>query len=232
VLVLGLDTSSSAVSVALVDLEPADDGGTRWGRSAVWQRVDAQRHGELLATGVAAVLDDLRASRRSIGAVSVGLGPGPFTGLRVGIVTGLAMADALGVPVYGCCSLDAVGAWDDQPGPRLVVTDARRKEVYWAEYDESDERVAGPAVKAPAELAEALRATGWTGRVVGEGAIRYREHFAGFDVREEPRHPSPDALVLLAARRALEGAPSEPLTPLYLRRPDAVPPGAVKRVTA
>jgi tRNA threonylcarbamoyl adenosine modification protein YeaZ len=232
VLVLGLDTSSPAVSVALVDLEREDGGEVRWGRSAVWQRVDAQRHGELLATGVTAVLDELRVSRTSITAVAVGLGPGPFTGLRVGIATGLAVADALGVPVYGCCSLDAVGAWDDEPGRRLVVMDARRKEVYWAEYDEDDDRVAGPAVLAPARLAQALRETGWRGRVVGDGALRHRHELAGHDVREEPRYPSPDALVLLAARRVLDGAPSEALTPLYLRRPDAVPPGAAKRVTA
>jgi len=231
VLVLALDTSSAAVSVALVDLV-REDGGAHWGRSAVWQRVDGQRHGELLATGVAAVLAELRASRTSLAAVAVGVGPGPFTGLRVGIVTGLAIGDALGIPVYGCCSLDAVGAWDDEPGPRLVVTDARRKEVYWAEYAEDDERVAGPSVMAPEALARALRETGWQGRVVGDGAVRYREVLAGHDVRDEPRYPAPDALVLLAARRVLDGAPSEALTPLYLRSPDAVPPGAAKRVSA
>jgi tRNA threonylcarbamoyl adenosine modification protein YeaZ len=232
VLVLGLDTSSPAVSVALVDLERDDDGGVRWGRSATWQQVDPRRHGELLATGIAHVLGELRASRSSLSAVAVGLGPGPFTGLRVGIVTALALGDALQIPAYGCCSLDAVGAWDDEPGRRLVVMDARRKEVYWAEYDEHDERVAGPSVLTPAALAEALGSTGWQGRVVGDGAARYAEHFTGHDVRAEPRYPAPDALVLLAARRVLDGAPSEPLTPLYLRRPDAVPPGAVKRVTA
>jgi tRNA threonylcarbamoyl adenosine modification protein YeaZ len=236
VLVLGLDTSSPAVSVALVDLEQgsAEDPPTpvRWGRTAVWQQVDARRHGELLATGITAVLAELRADRTSIRAVSVGVGPGPFTGLRVGIVTGLALGDALGVPVYGCCSLDAVVAWDEGTGQRLVVADARRKEVYWAEYDEHDERVAGPSVLTPAALAEALRETAWTGRVLGDGAQLHREAFAGHEVVDTPRYPAPDALVLLAARRALDGAPTEPLTPLYLRRPDAVEPGAPKRVTA
>lgn len=231
-LVLGLDTSSPAVSVALVDLEQDDAAQVRWGRTATWQEVDPRRHGELLATGIAAVLAELRASRTSIRAVAVGLGPGPFTGLRVGVVTGLALADALGVPVYGCCSLDAVVAWDDGPGRRLVVTDARRREVYWAEYDARDERVAGPAVLTPAALADALRETGWTGRVLGDGALLHRDAFAGHEVVEQPRYPAPDALVLLAARRVLDGAPSEVLTPLYLRHPDAAPPGAPKRVTA
>jgi tRNA threonylcarbamoyl adenosine modification protein YeaZ len=232
VLVLALDTSSPAVSVALVDLERDDHGEVRWGRSATWQRVDPRRHGELLATGMAEVLAELRVAPASVRAVAVGVGPGPFTGLRVGIVTGLAMGDALGVPVYGCCSLDAVGAWDDEPGGRLVVMDARRKEVYWAEYDEDDERVAGPSVMTPVALAQALRDTGWRGRVVGDGAHRHADAFAGHDLREQPRYPAPDALVLLAARRALDGTPSEALTPLYLRRPDAAPPGAAKRVTA
>jgi tRNA threonylcarbamoyl adenosine modification protein YeaZ len=231
VLVLGLDTSSPAVSVALVDLETDDAAQVRWGRSAVWQQVDARRHGELLATGVQAVLTELHADRASVRAVAVGLGPGPFTGLRVGIVTALALADALGVPVYGCCSLDAVVAWDDQHGPRLVVADARRKEVYWAEYDAGDERVAGPVVMTPSALADALRETGWSGRVLGDGAQLHREAFAGYDVVDHPRYPAPDAPVLLAARRVLDGAPSETLTPLYLRRPDAVAPGAAKRVT-
>ncbi|HWH30387.1 MAG TPA: tRNA (adenosine(37)-N6)-threonylcarbamoyltransferase complex dimerization subunit type 1 TsaB [Mycobacteriales bacterium] len=229
-LVLGLDTSSPAVGVALVDLERQDDGGVAWGRSAVWQRVDGQRHGELLATGVAAVLDELHASRRSVGAVAVGVGPGPFTGLRVGIVTGLALADALGIPVYGCCSLDAVGVWDDD-ARRVVVADARRREVYWAEYDDAGQRVAGPGVMPPAALADALGETQWSGRVVGDGALRYREAFAPWGVPDDPRYPSPDGLVLLAARRVLDGAPSEQLTPLYLRRPDAVPPRPAERAT-
>jgi tRNA threonylcarbamoyl adenosine modification protein YeaZ len=232
VLVLGLDTSSPAVSVALVDLERHDGGEVSWGRSATWQQVDPRRHGELLATGMRAVLAELRADRTSIRAVAVGLGPGPFTGLRVGIVSGLAMADALGVPVYGCCSLDAVAAWDEDEGPRLVVMDARRKEVYWAEYAGDGERLAGPSVMAPAALADALRVTGWSGRLLGDGALLHREAFAGHEVVEQPRYPAPDALVLLAARRVLDGAPSEALTPLYLRRPDAAPPGAPKRVTA
>lgn len=239
-LVLAVDTSSPAVSVALVDLARDDAerdaernvGGVRWRRSAVWQQVDPRRHGELLATGIRAVLDELRTSQRLVRAVAVGVGPGPFTGLRVGIATGLAIGDALGIPVYGCCSLDAVGAWEHRPGSRLVVMDARRKEVYWAEYDQDGARVAGPAVLTPERLADALRRTGWTGRIVGDGAVRYRAVLADWDVADQPRVPAPDALVLLAARRVLDGAPSEQLTPLYLRRPDAEPPGAPKPVTA
>ncbi len=221
-LVLGLDTSTPAVSVALVELERDADGEPRWGRQADWQVVDDRAHGELLATGVRAVFAELGAAPADLAAVAVGLGPGPFTGLRVGVVTAAALADALGVPAYGCCSLDAVDPWGE--GERLVVTDARRREVYWAEYDADDERIAGPSVLRPAELARALADTGWTGRVLGDGALRAAEHFTAYDVAPEPRYPSGEGVVLLAARRALTGAPSEPLTPLYLRRPDATPP--------
>jgi tRNA threonylcarbamoyl adenosine modification protein YeaZ len=236
VLVLALDTSTPAVSAALVELLPDGSGGARWDDAQTWQRVDGKRHGELLATGVQELLASWGKRSRDVEAVVVGLGPGPFTGLRVGVVSAATTADALGVPAYGACSLDAVGAWSEEPGRRLVVTDARRREVYWAEYAEDGERVAGPEVLAPAELARRLRETGWPGdepgRVVGDGALLHREHLAGFDVREEDRYPSPDALVLVAASRLLSGAPSELLQPLYLRRPDAEEPGAPKRVTA
>ena len=162
VLVLGLDTSSPAVSVALVELHPADGGDARWGRQADWQVVDAKRHGELLATGIEAVFAELLLRPADLSAVAVGLGPGPFTGLRVGVVTAATMADALGIPAYGVCSLDAIAAGDDDDeARRLVVTDARRKEVYWAEYAPDGERVAGPDVLAPGELATRLSATAW-----------------------------------------------------------------------
>ena len=216
-LVLALDTSSPAVSAALVRVEP--QGSEVLAEHVV---VDARRHGELLALGVRAVLDGRPATR--LAAVVVGLGPGPFTGLRVGLVTAASMGDALGVPAYGVCSLDAVGQ-----GERVVVTDARRKEVYWARYDTAG-RVEGPAVERPADLAERLRGSG--ARLVGAGAVLHRDAFAGLPVDDSAVHPSGPELVALAADRLLAGAPSEALTPLYLRRPDAVQPGATKRVTS
>ena len=216
-LVLALDTSSPAVSAALVRVEPQ-------GREVLAEHVvvDARRHGELLALGVRAVLDGRPATE--LAAVVVGLGPGPFTGLRVGLVTAASMGDALGVPAYGVCSLDAVGQ-----GERVVVTDARRKEVYWARYDTAG-RVEGPAVERPADLTERLRGSG--ARLVGAGAVLHRDAFAGLPVDDSAVHPSGPELVALAADRLLAGAPSEALTPLYLRRPDAVQPGATKRVTS
>ena len=216
-LVLGLDTSSPAVSAALVQV--CDDGSTTLAESVV---VDARRHGELLAQGVRDVLGGR--SPAALDAVVVGLGPGPFTGLRVGLMTAAATADALGVPAYGVCSLDAVGS-----GERVVVADARRREVYWARYGADGARLQGPAVERPAELAQQL--AGGSSRLVGAGAVLHRAAFDGLRVDDRAIHPSVPALVDAARPRVLAGAPSEPLTPLYLRRPDAVEPGAGKRVS-
>ena len=217
-LVLALDTSSPAVSAALVEVA-ADEQQTV--RESV--AIDGRRHGELLAVGVREVLGSVRASE--LGAIVTGTGPGPFTGLRVSLVTAAAMADALGLPAYGVCSLDAIGS-----GPRVVVADARRREVYWARYGQARED--GPEVEKPAELAERLRAMARPPLVVGAGAWLHLDVFDGLTVVDDDRYPSTPALVRLAAARLLAAAESDPLTPLYLRRPDAVPQGAVKKVTA
>ena len=203
VLILVLDTSTPAVSAGLVRV--GDDTEVLAEEVAV----DARRHGELLAVGVREVL---RAGNPDL--VVVGVGPGPFTGLRVGIMTAAAFADARGLPVRGVCSLDGLAA-----PATMVVTDARRKEVYWAVYDATGTRVDGPHVTTPDIAKE--EAAGL--QVVGDGALLY-----GFATSELPRYPS----VRLLAETAVRTEESLPLTPLYLRRPDAVEPGAVKKVTA
>lgn len=149
--------------------------------------------------------------------VVVGVGPGPFTGLRVGIMTAAAFGDARGLPVLGVCSLDGLAA----PSTG-VVTDARRKEVYWASYDGEGQRFEGPFVTSPDLAREGLAGQ----RVVGDGALLY-----GFATEDEPRYPSVATLAAVAVRRHLAGEPALALTPLYLRRPDAVEPSAAKRVT-
>jgi tRNA threonylcarbamoyl adenosine modification protein YeaZ len=213
VLVLGLDTSTPAVSVALVDVAK--------GTMAESVVVDARRHGELLAEGIRAVLHDAAVDRRDLGAIAVGLGPGPFTGLRVGVVTAATLSDALGIPAYGTCSLDGLGS-----GARVAMTDARRREVFWARYDEAGARVDGPHVAKPADLVGELSGV----PIVGAGAQVYADLLAGLDVRAEPRYPSAVAIVAAVVPR-LDEEP-EPLVPLYLRRPDAEQPGPPKKVTA
>jgi len=156
-------------------------------------------------------------------AIVVGIGPGPFTGLRVGMVTAAAFGDALGIPVHGVCSLDAIAAdvrhLDARAGDDLlVVTDARRREIYWARY-ENDQRVEGPEVHKPADVSAAPSL-----RVAGSAA-----HAALFDVPAvDVTAPSPAGLVAVAAEALISGATPEPLVPLYLRRPDAVETAARK----
>jgi tRNA threonylcarbamoyl adenosine modification protein YeaZ len=182
--------------------------------------VDARAHGEQLAPGIDAVLNEAGARPRDLAAIVAGIGPGPFTGLRVGLVTAAVLADALDIPAYGVGTLDALG-WATA-GRVLVATDARRREVYWAVY-ENGHPVTAPAVGKPAELPSYEVEAG-----CGDGARRYAE-VLGLPVRE-PWYPPPDGFAALAAQRVRDKAPTEPLTPLYLRRPDAVEPAARKAV--
>ncbi len=111
--------------------------------------------------------------RQDLTAIGVGIGPGPFTGLRVGLVTARTLGLVLEIPVYGVCSLDVLAveaATAAVGGDFVVATDARRKEVYLAAYDASGARTSGPVVDKPAELATSLPA-------VGEGAMLYPDHF-------------------------------------------------------
>ena len=210
-LLLCLDTATPAVTVAL----------TRDGEALATETVvDARRHGELLAVGIDTVLKRAGFAPGDLDAVAAGAGPGPFTGLRVGLMTARALGHALGIPVLGVCTLDvlAYAAARTISGEFVVATDARRKEVYWGRYRAAGgavaERLHGPAVDRPAEVA-------WAGPVVGLGA---RLHPAAFPDARDPVHPDAADLGAFVATVAPD--------PLYLRRPDAVEPGARKRVTA
>jgi tRNA threonylcarbamoyl adenosine modification protein YeaZ len=214
VFVLAIDTSSPAVTAGIVALDAA---GERVVASQVTHA--ARGHGELLAPAIAACLADAGLAAADVGAVVAGTGPGPYTGLRVGLVTTAALGHARGIPTYGVCSLDAVPARD-----AVVVTDARRHEVYWARYDEDGHRVAGPGVARP----DAVPLDGIV-NIAGAAVDRY--DWPARLTRLPQRYPEPAALVARARDRLVSGAGSEPLTPRYLRRPDAVVPGAPKTVS-
>jgi tRNA threonylcarbamoyl adenosine modification protein YeaZ len=261
VLILGLDTATPAVTVALHDgVQPL----------AQLVMVDAHRHAELLTPAISEVIADAGAERADLTGIAVGVGPGPYTGLRVGLVTARVLGAALGVPVYGVCSLDVIAADVETPGAKtpgtkkpdvesvkapggfLVATDARRREVYWAAYDERGGRVDGPAVSLPADIEPAGRP------VAGEGALLYP---ASLPNAIGPAYPAAATLCRLATE-ALKAANASDLNasaapangasaddpeamdpqgrgntmllppePLYLRRPDAREPGAPKRVS-
>lgn len=219
-----VDSATPAVTAGVVRIVPGEVRVLAQRRA-----VDARAHGELLAPQIAECLRAAGASAPEIGAVVAGLGPGPFTGLRVGLVTAAAIGQALGVPAYGVCSLDGIGAAPAlaDGGPVLVATDARRREIYWAVYH-GGTRLGEPAVDRPADVAARLAGLG-VARAAGDGALRYAD-VLGVPVPAEPRFPDLAALAGLAADRVLAAAPDEVLTPLYLRRPDATLPRARKAV--
>jgi len=225
VLLLALDTSTPTVVAGIVEL-PAGPGEPR--ELATRRLPGGRQHGELLTPAALAVCEQAGRSLAELDALVCGTGPGPFTGLRVGMVTAAALGDALGVPVYGVCSLDGIAATAATAGtgePLLVVTDARRREVYWAAYDADGHRVAGPNVDTPvaiAELIDDLRPTAATGAAAAELGLPVLDIAA----------PTPVGLVAVAAPELRAGTPPEPLTPQYLRRPDAVAATSRKRATA
>ena len=176
-LLIAFDTATPAVTVALHD-------GTHV--LAETTTVDARRHGELLASSIDAVLTEAGAGRLDLTAVAAGTGPGPYTGLRVGLVTARVLGSALGIPVYGVCTLDVIAAdAAAAAGGRefIVATDARRREVYWARYDAGGSRLDGPAVGIPADVAELATAspeqpeqprTPWTARLAAASSPQAR----------------------------------------------------------
>jgi tRNA threonylcarbamoyl adenosine modification protein YeaZ len=187
VVILAIDTATPAVTAGIVKLDGIEVLAER-------VTVDARAHAEQLTPNVLAALADAGLTVDDLGAVVVGCGPGPFTGLRVGMATAAAYGHALGIPVHGVCSLDAIGV--NTVGDALVVTDARRREVYWARYRDGV-RVDGPAVNSPADVVGAAEA-------LGRPAV----------------YPTAAGLVRAVTDWTAEPAP---LIPLYLRRPDAKP---------
>lgn len=209
-LLLAFDTATPSISVAVHD--GSSVVGTSTGEGAM-------AHGELLAPAIREALAAAGATAADLTDVAVGVGPGPFTGLRVGVVTALTLGRTLGIATHGVCSLDilAAEAAGTQGGEFVVATDARRKEVYWGRFDAEGRRLAGPDVDFPDTVAQLGLP------VVGRGGSLYADRLAW--VESAPLDPSAAALAALVARG---GHDDLPLEPLYLRRPDATPQVATK----
>ncbi|WP_089314898.1 tRNA (adenosine(37)-N6)-threonylcarbamoyltransferase complex dimerization subunit type 1 TsaB [Actinomadura mexicana] len=223
-LVLAFDTATAAITVALYEWIPGEGAAPR----GLAEAVDRRRHTELLTPSIAQVMAEAGAAPADLSAIAVGVGPGPYTGLRVGLVTARAMGEALSVPVHGVCTLDIMAWATKRDGPFAVATDARRKEVYWARYDSARFRATEPAVGPAADVLEG--APGGL-PVVGEGATLYPEVLG--ESGHEPLLPTAGALAELVVARlsGLKGPELLPPEPLYLRRPDAREPGPRKKVT-
>ena len=217
-LVIAVDTATPAVTAGVVNVEEMLV-------LAQCVTVDAKAHGELLTPHVLTALEEADRTFADVAAIVCGVGPGPFTGLRAGMATAAALGQALAKPVYPVCTLDAIAA--DSEGPLLVASDARRKEVYWAAYDASSKRVTGPSVDRPDRVVARIPSLS-VSRVAGNGATLYDLGLP----HTGQEYPTPLGLARAARDDVLAAARPRPFVPMYLRRPDAVEPGARKRVTA
>lgn len=217
-MLLAFDTATPQVTVALHD-----------GDDVVAEMVSdrAMKHGEQLAPLISEVMTAAGVVRQDLTAIAVGAGPGPFTGLRVGLVTARTLGFVLEIPVYAACSLDVLAveavssgvvstSSTTGGGGFLVATDARRKEVYLASYDPDGARLEGPVVVRPGDVATSMP-------VVGEGALLYPDAFPS---PIGPVRPSAGWLAQAVAEERVELMDPEPL---YLRRPDAVDQAAQKK---
>lgn len=223
---LALDTATPTITVAVHEV--ADQGGGRL--LAEHTAPESMKHGEHLMPAIESVLAAADVPRGSLAGVVSGVGPGPYTGLRVGVVTARVLAFSLGIPAHGVLTHDAI-AWghavatspSDLEGGFVVTTDARRRELFWAAYDAAGRRLQGPAVDRPDAVAEA--AAGRT--VIGPGPRLYPDSFDPAQVGPDVGPTAADLAALLASGHA-QVLQAEPV---YLRRPDAVAAHAPKPVT-
>jgi len=231
--ILALDTSSALTSVAVID----DDGAV----VAEHAHEDARRHAEVIGPILGAVIASI--DRRQVTTIACGVGPGPYTGLRVGIASAIAIGVAWDVPVVGLCSLDALAA-EALAASRVpresgrsarstpldaaaveVASDARRSEMYWAQYSADGTRIEGPRVRPAADVSDSavrgMPSAVWVARrvqqLLGRG-MQVASVEVPLDAHGDDTGATADALAgagLLLPR------------PLYLRRPDAMVPGGV-----
>lgn len=210
-MLLSIDTSSGT-SVAVVDRDR--------GVISEHTETDTRRHAEVIGELIARCLAEAEVPVTALSGVAVGMGPGPFTGLRVGIAAAQAFALGAGRPAVRVNSHDAIAYQHyvaGGTGPILVVTDARRREVYWSAYSGADElglpiRAAAPGLAAPDELPTAMT-----------GFERYR--------RIDDAEVAAGAAGMLAEMLYLHGRPFAGAEPLYLRSPDVTPSDGPKRVS-
>lgn len=225
--ILAVDTSTPQVTAGIVQVS---DDGRELTTLAQELHLDARAHNEVLVPLIQQALADSGLAAKDLDGVVVGCGPGPFTGLRVGMATAASYADALGIPCHGICSLDALAS-DISPAGQdsdeLVVTDARRREVYFTAY-RGGQRIFGPAVAKPADVIGLITAEiPDFAPKQARGSVKHIEQIDGLSLQDTEVVevlPTAESLVRVAD---LDATPS-PLVPLYLRRPDAVVPKAMR----
>jgi tRNA threonylcarbamoyladenosine biosynthesis protein TsaB len=228
VIVLGFDTATPATAVALLDSDAPADVRERRHEPAGGERPG---HAAQLLTLAHELLADAGRGFGDVDRVAVGLGPGTFTGLRIGVATARALAQAAGAELVGVSTLRALAAAAEPDAPEhggvLAVIDARRGEVFAAGWRDGEELLS-PVALAPRTLAERLRASGETWLAVGDGALRFRSDLedAGCLVATDrsPRHGVSAAMICRLALEAPQASARDLVLPEYLRPPDAARP--------
>lgn len=219
-LLLAIDTSARTAGIALLDGELVLAEHT-------WQALGS--HTTHLLPAVRTLLHASGKRQTDLGAVATAIGPGAFTGLRVGIATAKTLAWSLGIPCLAVGSLDALAATATWAPRVLAVLDAGRGEWYWASYAEergARRQLTPPQIGKPEEVLAGVKRTTF---VVGDCAPALRqliaERYARLVTLADPRLPAvrPAALGLLAQQRLAAGEADEPATlqPVYIRRPAA-----------
>lgn len=210
-MLLSIDTSAGT-SVALTRTEGLPG-------AAETNSVDTMKHAEVVGSMISSVIEQMGAVAADVTAVVAGVGPGPFTGLRVGLAAASAFAVGRDIPLLPVVSHDAIAfdAIEEVDGLVIVVTDARRRELYWSIYDGWSahglpNRIAGPSLSKPEDVPSEF-----DGRAL-----------ARWDATEV----SAGLLGIIASRRLAAGVEFEPFEPLYLRSPDVTMPNAPKRVNS
>ena len=196
---LAIDTSSGTAVAVLVDGVVASET----------YHPDTMQHAEQIGLQIRKVLDAANKKSSDVTDVAVGVGPGPFTGLRVGIAAAKMFAEGVGATIFGVCSLDAIAFTKDLSQPTLVLSDARRSEVFFGLYQGKSPAGApitllGPGVKKQSDLEAELQSSGQSYEIVS-GSI------------------SAASLGLLALAQLAEGTADLSIVANYLRAPDAVP---------
>ena len=219
--ILAIDTATNACSAAL------------WADGCLlasqWEPM-VRGHAERLVPMIGEIAEAADRSVKDIDLVAVTVGPGAFTGMRVGLAAARGFALSAGVPCLGLTTLEVIAEGvGDTPGPVMVAIESKRADVYVQNFNADGDALDAPAALAPETLAEAARVRGAGGvlTLAGDAAPRVGEVLSaeGHQVRQsEIAHPDAAVLAAMAARRWHPGQTVARPVPLYLRPPDAVVP--------
>ncbi len=235
-IVLGFDTATPATAVALLDEARPAQAAERRHEPAPGERPG---HAAQLLALAAELLTDAELQFGDVERIGVGVGPGTFTGLRIGVATARALGQSTGAELVGVSTLRALAAAAEPGAPQgtgvLAVIDARRGEAFAAGWRDG-EPVLDQAALAPAQLAQLVADEGGAWLAVGDGALRFREDLerVGCSVASDgsERHGVSARAVCRLALQTPEGTARDLVVPDYLRPPDAVPPSSRKKPTA